>query len=892
MKIKNIHKNIYAKTMAVEGRNNVKTFSVFGHCLIVGIVAREFAKYIENRKGENFEEKYHLSEFAIHCARHDIGKASPGFQYMLGTNTEENPKYHSIEDIDRVYVRDHANISAEYLIDQYSTIRRKHRFISALTRWHHGCKRDVVNNTLSNENGISSACGNDNTSPKNNGVKWNSIRREIDDALKNIFGDGEAFSEYIYNQYKITGNEDSAICHEVVKYLTGFLSVCDWIASDEANYPPEQYANVDEFDYDLIANRAKEIIENIGLEYVEVINGFKFGDIFKGSDGTGYTPNWIQENIANIIDSAGVYVVEAGMGSGKTEAALYGAYSAMEKGIVNGIYFAMPTQVTSNSIFDRFDKFIQACSNANSNDIRNVHGKSAMLDEMSKRHSWFNGNKRGLLAQFGVGTVDQSIVSVMGGIKHFYIRTFGLANKCIIIDEVHSYDLYTGTLINEMISQLSEFGCVIIVLSATLTANVRAKICKCEPEKIDAYPLIYKSTKTITAHYSPTSLETCKEIHIRRVAVGTGGGFGRVDSFMNGREQIIAECQRRAANGEIVLWIENSVGEAQRIFDYFRLNCNFDKGLLHSKFTNLDRAKNEEYWISRLGKGGDRSTGCVLVSTQVCEQSVDIDADFLVTALCPTDMMFQRIGRLHRHSGNLRKSKPECVLLYMNEYGEMEYQNIKNPISLEYSNRCGVSTIIYEPAVLRSTHFVWENIKSVQVPNDIRSLIESTYNFSELRDSISQELIKDMNRENNRKAGMASQAKVRYSGIATDINDGFSDDKSSNKLTLTRDIQNSIQEIILCSQIASNEIITLHGDRVNFKRLNNEDLRTMEESSLKINIDDNKLQKNINIFREIEGKKHRKLIVVEIKDGVAIDSTTGKRLTNCTYDERGFKFST
>ncbi len=54
--------------------------------------------------------------------------------------------------------------------------------------------------------------------------------------------------------------------------------------------------------------------------------------------------------------------------------------------------------------------------------------------------------------------------------------------------------------------------------------------------------------------------------------------------------------------------------------------------------------------MERLGKdAGNRPNGCVLVSTQVVEQSVDIDADLLVTDLAPTDMLLQRIGRLWRH---------------------------------------------------------------------------------------------------------------------------------------------------------------------------------------------------------------------------------------------------
>jgi len=66
--------------------------------------------------------------------------------------------------------------------------------------------------------------------------------------------------------------------------------------------------------------------------------------------------------------------------------------------------------------------------------------------------------------------------------------------------------------------------------------------------------------------------------------------------------------------------------------------------------------------MEALGKDASRrpSHGCVLVSTQVAEQSVDIDADLLITDIAPTDMLLQRLGRLWRHERSSRScAQPE-----------------------------------------------------------------------------------------------------------------------------------------------------------------------------------------------------------------------------------------
>ena len=83
--------------------------------------------------------------------------------------------------------------------------------------------------------------------------------------------------------------------------------------------------------------------------------------------------------------------------------------------------------------------------------------------------------------------------------------------------------------------------------------------------------------------------------------------------------------------------------------------------MFHAQFLMPDRAEKERTLLRRLGKHSTRAERdrLIVVGTQVMEQSLDIDLDFLVTELCPMDLLLQRIGRLHRRVD--RTDRPAAV---------------------------------------------------------------------------------------------------------------------------------------------------------------------------------------------------------------------------------------
>ena len=415
------------------------------------------------------------------------------------------------------------------------------------------------------------------------------------------------------------------------------------------------------------------------------------------------------------------------MGMGKTEAALYAAYRLIESGFHSGLYFALPTRLTSDRIHDRVKQFLEAVS-LDSNAVKLAHGQAwlkefevgaegSSLAAGNRPPPWFNPSKRGLLFPFAVGTIDQALLSVLN-VKHSFVRSFGLAGKVVVLDEVHSYDAYTGTLLDELVNRLRELSCTVIILSATLTASRRAALFGFDAPAGDSYPLLVgvragTGERIIRALEPPPSRSVC----LRWIDA----------SATSPLEEAIA----KAREGCNVLCIANTVPTAQEWYRAVkaeqREGDSFPIGLLHSRFTGVDREQIENEWMERLGKSSEgRPRGSILVATQIVEQSVDIDADWMLSELAPADMLLQRLGRLWRHE---RKSRPIAVPELAIVCSRMPTNDLSNlsPDKKELETFFGRGVWVYAPYVLLRSFETFRRRETIHIPNDIRNLLETVY---------------------------------------------------------------------------------------------------------------------------------------------------------------------
>lgn len=502
-------------------------------------------------------------------------------------------------------------------------------------------------------------------------------------------------------------------------FVAGLISIADWIGSDEQRFPQDSRWNGAQRE-----EAARRAVSEIGWR-VPVINpAMPFQDLFPETP----LPNSLQSGMMAVAEEPGVYIVEGPMGFGKTEAALAAAYQLLSSGKASGIYFALPTQVTSNRIHLRMSDFVRRLAAGES--VRLAHGASWLVeptvplfrsavpgesdgDQDSSRaaRSWFASAKRALLMPFGVGTVDQALLAVVAA-KHFFVRQFALAGKVVILDEVHTYDLYTGTLVGQLVEQLRELKATVLVLSATLTESRRRELLGVPPEHAvsSAYPLISSRSATGGFHELECASPPEKRVEVRLI-----------------HEALPLDLVReRALRGECVLWIRNTVDEAQETYRLLSEVCRgMPVALMHARFPFFRREELESEWMRKLGRNSaTRPRGCILVATQVVEQSVDIDADFLVTDLAPTDMILQRLGRLWRHE---RKDRPCTAAEIWVCTPNPECLRDSTIETSELRARLGRSGKVYAPYVLLRSFDQFRALNYLRLPFDIRGILEATY---------------------------------------------------------------------------------------------------------------------------------------------------------------------
>jgi CRISPR-associated endonuclease/helicase Cas3 len=446
-------------------------------------------------------------------------------------------------------------------------------------------------------------------------------------------------------------------------------------------------------------------------------------------------------------------ILESLTGDGKTEAAMRLVHRMLAEGRVDGFYFALPTMATANAMYDRlrltFPRLFQDPAQASlvlAHSARNLVEafRDSIIPAVESRddpsreeasaearcQAWLaDRGKKALLAQGGVGTLDQALLAVLQA-KHQSLRLLGLYRKVLVVDEVHAYDPYMHQTLQELLRFHAAAGGSAILLSATLPFRMRQALVEAFAAGADlqrkalgssAYPL---ATVLNSEGVQEIPVAVSPEKH-RSILVH------RLDS----EEAVVARVLEAESRGQCACWIRNTVSGAVEAFR--RLSSAMQEpsrlALFHARCALGDRLDREREIIRWFGRHSTETarTGRILVATQVVEQSLDLDFDVLVTDPAPIDLLLQRSGRLCRHPRDGRgnplppgaadgRAEPCLNILAPNPVDDAS-ENWMDALSL------GTTLVYPDPAAL------WRSLRALvrahhfRLPQDARQLIEAVY---------------------------------------------------------------------------------------------------------------------------------------------------------------------
>ncbi len=463
--------------------------------------------------------------------------------------------------------------------------------------------------------------------------------------------------------------------------FAGLVMLADWLGSHPRWFPVQNTDAAARLEHSREA--APRELRTVGLDARPLRSVLQPGP---GSfeERFGFTPRPLQTVMHGQDPSdpaSRLLIAESETGSGKTEAALDWFFTLFAGGEVEGLYFALPTRVAARELYTRVHDTMSrwfpdpACRPVTVLAVpgyAQVDGLPADQilpvpeagniwedDDQARRRErvWaIEHPKRFLAATVAVGTIDQALLSAVQT-KHAHLRGACLARSLLVVDEVHASDRYMASLLEHLLEHHLALGGRAVLLSATLGAEARERYLavargenpnRVQPPTVTdcqtlAYPLLSRADGSVTP--CPGEART-RSIIVEETPL----------AFIP--EKLADRLVQALQAGARIMVVMNTVNRANTLhraleahpgmnpawgFSFEEVPCPH-----HGRFAPEDRLVLDAAVSARMGKGGPDGP-VLIIGTQTLEQSLDIDADLLVTDLVPADVLLQRLGRLHRH---------------------------------------------------------------------------------------------------------------------------------------------------------------------------------------------------------------------------------------------------
>lgn len=541
------------------------------------------------------------------------------------------------------------------------------------------------------------------------GELWQNLQMEFEEKMRQIFCCGKLLLPDCAKEKK----------YAITPLLLGLLILADWIASGE-DFRDAQNVLTEENGLERIRKCGEHFFANNGFETAESLWAETFCEVWPNIPQAGRRPLQTETEALfyNTHERVRLLLLEAPMGEGKTEAGVYAALQMQKQWGKNGFYVALPTSATSNQMVSRVRQLMQM--HGIENTVRLLHAMAWLVDEHTPEtefnqedsqdiRSWLSPLRRGLLAPYAVGTVDQAMLAATK-VRYGVLRMLGLANKVLVIDEIHSYDVYMDEIILRLLEWCAALEIPVVMLSATLPADKKEKLLS-----------VYGGTLPESTYPSITAVLESGEAVSRNIP--PSGRRLEVDlqfaPLLNDPAKIAQLAVKQVEHGGCLCVLMNTVAEAQKVYSVIKQHDSGTVLLFHAQFSAARREEIEKECLRLFGKDkSHRPKKAILVATQVVEQSLDVDFDGMITAAAPMDLLLQRLGRVHRHSNTVRPnpfSVAKAWVLFPKEVGNF-----------------GPSGYVYPECLMSQSIALLTDKRHIVLPDDIQPLVQDGYDISKV----------------------------------------------------------------------------------------------------------------------------------------------------------------
>ncbi|MFE1788953.1 CRISPR-associated endonuclease Cas3'' [Streptomyces sp. NPDC059525] len=569
-------------------------------------------------------------------------------------------------------------------------------------------------------------------------------------------------------------------------HLMGLVIMSDWIASNDDRYP---YADLDDADgawWQAAQDRAEAALTALCLDRWKPTE-VTWQELWPGTE-----PRPMQAAVMELMPSTGqaLVVVEAPPASGKTRLGLWCAHHLAVRNGYQGLYVAMPTKAGAGRIADEVRRFMRAAVAEGDATLAVVHatpleeqivygmtdaeaqpgqedspvdalaagGRIALESDEAERDParnpaagapqgrdvavmdpWYLKRCVGLMATFGVGTVDEVLLAAQPS-RHWMLRLFGLSCKTVIIDEAHAYELYQQDLLSTAVEWLADAGASVVVLSNALPAAVRTALTAswCAGLRVEASDAGGEGPATVV-----DATGGIRRGGLPHAEAPQAVATVRLRCDGEDPAELASELLRRARDGGCVGAVRNQVEKAVALYRAAVAGAalhGWDTSeivLLHEQFQTHRQKAIEDRIHSLLGEGASsRPDRLLVITTQAALQSVDFD--YMVSDLAPVDLLVERLGSLHRNAENTGQRPSWCESAQLDVFSRADPEEPELPLVEPPRPRSGRRTgnpdgLTYAPYALAATFRTLRNRRdqqgriSLSLPRDVAGLVASVY---------------------------------------------------------------------------------------------------------------------------------------------------------------------